>query len=56
MGPYYDRANLDRVETDIERDRMIEMIRLHQGFGHRPRTQPAVVMTLLICLLCIPML
>ena len=56
MGPYYDRATLDRIETDIERDRMIELIRMHQGFGHRPRAQPAIVATILVALFFVPML
>ena len=56
MGPYYDRATLDRIENDIEHDRMIELIRMHQGFGHRPRAQPAIVTAVLVCLLFVPML
>ena len=56
MGPYYDRATLDRIESDIERDRMIALIRMHHGFGHRPRAQPALVAAILVALLFVPML
>ncbi len=56
MGPYYDRATLDRIENDIEHDRMIELIRMHQGFNHRPRAQPAIATAILVALLFVPML
>lgn len=55
MGPYYDRANLDRVEADIEHDRMIELIRLRQGAGRR-RPMPMAVTAVLVILLFLPML
>lgn len=59
MGPYYDRANLDRFETGIAQDRMIELTRLKQGFGSRGRSMPAGVTTVLVTLfflLFLPML
>lgn len=59
MGPYYDHANLDRFETGIAQDRMIELTRLKQGFGSRDRPMPAGVTTALVTLfflLFLPML
>lgn len=59
MGPYYDHANLDRFETRIAQDRMIELTRLKQGFGSRRRPMPTGVTTVLVTLfflLFLPML
>lgn len=55
MGPYYDRANLDRIEADIEHDRMIELIRLRQGSG-RPRPMPVAATAIVVLLLFVPVL
>ena len=56
MGPYYDRATLDRIETDIERDRMIELIRMRQGFRTPGPRGPILITTVLIALMFVPML
>lgn len=59
MGPYYDHANLDRFETGIAQDRMIELTRLKQGIGSRGRPMLAGVTTVLVTLfflLFLPML